>query len=125
MFGMSFTEILIVAVVAILFLGPDKLPNAMMQIAKFLKTFKKTVNEAKSSIEQEIHIEELKKEAQDYKQSFEKSKEDFTKKLSLEDFGNESSKKTNENIKSLEKNQKKESQKKPKKAKEIKKSEEA
>ena len=36
MFGMGFTEILIIMVIAILFLGPDKLPGAMVDIAKFL-----------------------------------------------------------------------------------------
>lgn len=37
MFGMGFTEILIIAIIAILFLGPDKLPSAMVEIAKFLE----------------------------------------------------------------------------------------
>ena len=37
MFGMSFSEILVIAVIAVLVLGPDKLPSAMVQIAKFLK----------------------------------------------------------------------------------------
>ncbi len=32
MFGMGFTEILMIAVVAIIFLGPDKLPSAMVKL---------------------------------------------------------------------------------------------
>ncbi|OQX73864.1 MAG: Sec-independent protein translocase TatB, partial [Campylobacteraceae bacterium 4484_4] len=43
MFGMSFGEILIIAIIAILFLGPDKLPEAMVKIAKFFKSFKKSI----------------------------------------------------------------------------------
>ena len=56
MFGMGFTEIIIIAVIAILFLGPDKLPETMVQIAKFFKSVKKTVGTAKESIEQFINL---------------------------------------------------------------------
>jgi sec-independent protein translocase protein TatB len=67
MFGIGFTEILFIAVIAILFLGPDKLPEAMVQIAKFIKSVKKTVGEAKSSLEEEMKIADLKDEALNYK----------------------------------------------------------
>jgi len=67
MFGMGFTEILMIAVVAILFLGPDKLPNAMVQIAKFIKGAKSAITDAKSAIDSEIKIAELKEEALGYK----------------------------------------------------------
>ena len=67
MFGIGFTELLIISVVAILFLGPDKLPDAMVQIAKFLKSVKNTVGEAKSSLEEEMKIADLKDEALKYK----------------------------------------------------------
>lgn len=86
MFGMSFTEILVIAVIAILFLGPDKLPNAMVQIAKFFKTFKSSINEAKSSIEQEVKIQELKEEAQKYKKSFDETKDEVREKLTFEEL---------------------------------------
>jgi sec-independent protein translocase protein TatB len=67
MFGIGFTEILLISVIAILFLGPDKLPEAMIQIAKFIKSVKKTVGEAKSSLDEELKIGELKEEALNYK----------------------------------------------------------
>jgi len=67
MFGMSFAEIMIIAVIAVLFLGPDKLPSTMVQIAKFFKSFKSSINDAKSSFEQEIKIQELKDETLEYK----------------------------------------------------------
>jgi sec-independent protein translocase protein TatB len=67
MFGMGFSEIMIVAVIAVLFLGPEKLPSTMVQIAKFFKSFKSSVNDAKSSFEQEIRIHELKEETLAYK----------------------------------------------------------
>lgn len=82
MFGMGFTEILFVAVIAIIFLGPDKLPEAMVQIAKFFNSFKKTVSEAKSTFEQEIHINELKEEALSYKKTLSSDISGFKNSLS-------------------------------------------
>ena len=67
MFGMGFTEILMIAIVAILFLGPDKLPDAMVKVAKFIKSTKKALTDAKNSIDDELKIAELKEEALGYK----------------------------------------------------------
>jgi len=67
MFGMGFTEILMIAIVAILFLGPDKLPDAMVKVAKFIRGAKNALTEAKSAIDSEIKISELKEEALSYK----------------------------------------------------------
>ncbi len=67
MFGIGFTEIMLISIIAILFLGPDKLPDAMVQMAKFIKSVKKTIGEAKSSLEEEMKISDLKDEALKYK----------------------------------------------------------
>ncbi|MDQ7047276.1 MAG: Sec-independent protein translocase protein TatB [Sulfurovum sp.] len=67
MFGIGFTEIMLISIIAILFLGPDKLPQAMVEIAKFIKSVKKTVGDAKSSLEEELKIADLKEEALSYK----------------------------------------------------------
>jgi len=67
MFGMGFTEIMIIAVIAILFLGPEKLPSAMVDIAKFFRSAKGTINSVKDSLEQEMNVSEIKQEALAYK----------------------------------------------------------
>ncbi|MDQ7067177.1 MAG: Sec-independent protein translocase protein TatB [Sulfurimonas sp.] len=67
MFGMGFTEILIIAVIAILFLGPDKLPGAMVDIAKFFKSAKDAIGSVKDSLEEELNVSDIKKEALEYK----------------------------------------------------------
>jgi len=67
MFGMGFTEILLIAVIAILFLGPEKLPSTMIEIAKFFRNVKNTVGSVKDSIEDELHVSDIKKEALAYK----------------------------------------------------------
>jgi len=75
MFGMGFTEILIIAVIAILFLGPDKLPGAMVDIAKFFRQAKKTIGTVKESLEQEMNVSEIKQEALAYKKELLDAKE--------------------------------------------------
>lgn len=77
MFGLSFGEILIIAIIAVLFLGPDKLPKAFVDIAKFFKAVKKTINDAKDALDREVHISEIKQEALEYKKKFEQGAENI------------------------------------------------
>jgi len=88
MFGIGFTELLLIAIIAILFLGPDKLPEAMVQIAKFFKSVKRTVNDAKSSLEEEMRIADLKEEALNYKQQLDSATSELQgfKNISMDDI---------------------------------------
>ena len=88
MFGIGFTELVLIAIVAILFLGPDKLPQAMVEIAKFIKSMKQTVSEAKSSLEEEMKIADLKEEALGYKKKLTEASDELKgfKNLSLDNF---------------------------------------
>ncbi len=72
MFGMGFGEILLVVIVAIIFLGPEKLPEAMVKVAKFFKSIKGSISDAKDALESEINISEMKKDALEYKEKIEK-----------------------------------------------------
>ena len=83
---MSFGEIIVILIVAILVLGPDKLPEAIVQIAKILKALKRNIEDAKSSIEKEVRINDLKEEAKKYKDEFSSANENIRKKLSFEEF---------------------------------------
>ena len=71
MFGMGFMEIFFVLVIAIVALGPEKLPTAVVDIAKFFKKFKSGIDDAKSTINNELNISELRKEADNIKASME------------------------------------------------------
>ncbi|WP_294955142.1 Sec-independent protein translocase protein TatB [Sulfurovum sp.] len=88
MFGIGFTEILLIAIIAILFLGPDKLPEAMVQIAKFIKSVKKTIGDAKSSLDEELRIADLKEEALNYKQQLDSATDELRsfKNIGLDDM---------------------------------------
>jgi len=89
MFGMGFAEILIIGVIAILFLGPDKLPETMVQIAKFFKSVKTTVASAKSSIEDELHLQEIKEEANSYKRQFVEATSELERSTGVEGLKDE------------------------------------
>lgn len=77
MFGMGFTEILFIAVIAILFLGPEKLPDAMVKIAKTIKSITKLVGDAKRSLDEEMKISELKEEALGYKKQLDEASQEL------------------------------------------------
>ncbi|WQS94268.1 Sec-independent protein translocase protein TatB [Helicobacter pylori] len=77
MFGMGFFEILVVLIVAIIFLGPEKFPQAVVDMAKFFRAVKKTLNDAKDTLDKEINIEEIKKETLEYQKLFEDKVESF------------------------------------------------
>ena len=51
MFGIGMTELLIILVVALIFLGPKKLPGIARSLGKGLKEFKKASQEVKASLD--------------------------------------------------------------------------
>lgn len=55
MFGLSFGELVIIAVLALVLLGPDRLPDAMKTVGKGLREFKKATDDLKDQIESEIY----------------------------------------------------------------------
>jgi len=60
MFGLSFGEIVIVAILALLLLGPDKLPDAAKQAGKLMRQFRQATDDLKDQIETEIYADERK-----------------------------------------------------------------
>lgn len=83
---MSMGEILVILIVAVLVLGPEKLPDAAIQIAKFIKAAKKHIDDVKESLDKEVRINEMKEEAKKYKDEFSSANENIRKKLSFEEF---------------------------------------
>lgn len=56
MFGMGGSEILVILIVALLFLGPDKLPEAAKKISKGIRDIKKQSMALQRTIEDDEHI---------------------------------------------------------------------
>jgi sec-independent protein translocase protein TatB len=101
MFGLGFTEIVVIAIIAVLFLGPDKLPSAMVDIAKFFRQVKNSVSSVKNSFEEEMHISDIKKEAMAYKQELLDTGENIKKATDIDshiaDISNDITSDTKEN----------------------------
>jgi sec-independent protein translocase protein TatB len=53
-FGMGWPEMALIAVVGVLVLGPDKLPDFARQAAQFTKTLRKMAQDAKNDIGREF-----------------------------------------------------------------------
>ncbi len=73
MLGFGIGEIILIVIVAIIVLGPDKLPNAIIEVTKIIKVIKNTIHDAKETIDREVNLAELKKDAQEYKERLEHS----------------------------------------------------
>lgn len=56
MFGMGASEILVILVVALLFLGPEKLPEAAQKISKGIRDLRKQTRELQNTIENDSQI---------------------------------------------------------------------
>ena len=61
MFGLSFGEIVIIAVLALLLLGPDRLPDAMKTLGKGMRDLRKATDDLKDQVEREIYADDAKK----------------------------------------------------------------
>ena len=55
MFGLGFGEIVIVAILALLLLGPDRLPEAAKALGKTLQDLKKATDGLKGQLESEMY----------------------------------------------------------------------
>ena len=74
MFGIGLPEMIIIAIVALIFIGPDKLPGVLRSIGKGLVELKRSTSDERSTlqeemqkIEDEIEIKEVRESAQDFK----------------------------------------------------------
>lgn len=61
MFDMAFSEILIIAVIALLVIGPEKLPKVAKTVGHLLGKAQRYVSDVKSEINREMEIDELRK----------------------------------------------------------------
>ena len=58
MFGLSFGELLIIAVLALLLLGPDRLPDAAKTFGKGLRELRRVTEDLKDQVEHEIYSDD-------------------------------------------------------------------
>lgn len=62
MFDIGFAEILIVGIVTLLVVGPDRLPQAARTAGLWIGRFKRHIRNAKNHLEQEIGADEIRRQ---------------------------------------------------------------
>lgn len=61
MFDIGFTEMVIVAVVALIVLGPERLPKVAKQAGQWMSKLRRYVDDVKSDINRQMELDELRK----------------------------------------------------------------
>lgn len=62
MFGLGFQEVLLILLIALIVVGPGKLPDLARALGRGLAEFRKATSDLKSTFEQDSTVQELKKE---------------------------------------------------------------
>ncbi len=76
MFDVSFSELMVIAIVALVVVGPERLPKVARTAGLLFGRLQRYVNDVKSDISREIQLDELKRlqsEMQESARSFERS----------------------------------------------------
>lgn len=72
MFDIGFAELIIIAVVSLLVIGPERLPEAVRTATLWLNRFKRGFNDIKREVQQELHndavMQELRKTGEQLRQ---------------------------------------------------------
>jgi len=61
MFDLGFSELVIVAVIGLIVLGPERLPKVARQVGQWLGKLQRYVSDVKSDISRQMELEELRK----------------------------------------------------------------
>lgn len=71
MFDIGFAELVIIAVISLLVIGPERLPDAIRTGSLWLRKIKRGFNDIKQEVQQELHndgvLQELRKTGEDLK----------------------------------------------------------
>jgi sec-independent protein translocase protein TatB len=68
LFDIAFTELVIVAIVALIVIGPEKLPKVARTLGSLAGRMQRYVSTVKQDIERELELDDLKKLQQDIQQ---------------------------------------------------------
>jgi sec-independent protein translocase protein TatB len=78
MFDIGFSEIVVIAVVALIVIGPEKLPKTARTLGHLFGRLQRYVNEVKSDISREMELEELRKLQHEVQSAAKSAEESFT-----------------------------------------------
>lgn len=106
MFGIGFVELCVIIVVALVFVGPKKLPELMRQAGKFFVQVRRMTSDVKSTMDEVIHEaeQEIRKEEREHLTKLISNKEE-TQTTDLSPAGSEPSSPTDGHHQTLEANE--------------------
>lgn len=65
MFDIGFAELIIIAVVSLLVVGPERLPDAIRTASAWVNRIRRSFNDIKQEVQQELHNDAVMKELQE------------------------------------------------------------
>ncbi|MEM6582652.1 MAG: Sec-independent protein translocase protein TatB [Pseudomonadota bacterium] len=77
MFDIGFAELLLIGIVGLLVIGPERLPGAVRTAAQWLRHFKRSFNSIKHEIQQELEMDAVKTQLDEANEAFKKRAESF------------------------------------------------
>ena len=87
MFDIGFSELVVVGVVALIVIGPERLPKVARTAGHLLGRFQRYAAGIKSDISREMQMDELRKVGQDFKESVESAASDVkTQANAVDDY---------------------------------------
>ena len=69
MFGIGLPELIIIAIVALIVVGPKKLPDLARSLGKGLSEFRRAADDVKDNFRETLKTDDVKKEVDDFKDS--------------------------------------------------------
>lgn len=64
MFDIGFSELVLVGVIALIVIGPEKLPHTLRMMAAYTGRIKRAINDLKYELEKEVEMQEAKQRLQ-------------------------------------------------------------
>lgn len=81
MFDIGFSELLVVGVVALIVIGPERLPKVARTAGHLLGRLQRYVGTVKSDISREMELDELRKTGQQFKHHLEKTEQTINEEV--------------------------------------------
>ncbi len=75
MFDIGFLEICLISVIALLVVGPERLPKLAYEAGKWFGKLQRFVREARTELERELHNQEIQKTLKEQKEELENLKQ--------------------------------------------------
>jgi Tat protein translocase TatB subunit len=70
MFGIGMPELMVILVIALLVVGPKRLPDLAKTFGKGLSEFRKATEGATETLKESLRVDEIKQDVEDIKESF-------------------------------------------------------